>query len=206
MATLSDLRTALAIDLRDTSNATWSTPEIDRLINQGIDALSVVYPKEIVQTVGTVSAGVSSYSVSDFTNISKVSFYASDGTYRMTLDPALGDPNSGWEVHAGVLYLPPSYTFEPGSTIHVFGYGRYIQLAASTSTTDLDSTGTWAVMVFAQAEALGRLISDRARFQQWQANSNGSDVTALGMAQLASAARARWQEERQRLRRMRKTG
>ena len=54
--TLSDLQTQLARQLHDTSNTTWSVAELTDLINQGIDALADFYPKEIVQTVGTVSA------------------------------------------------------------------------------------------------------------------------------------------------------
>ncbi len=207
MTTLADLETYCARDLRDTGNATWSTSELDDLINQGIDALADVYPKEIVQTIGTVAANTYSYAASSFTNIYRLDIYTSDGSYRMTLEPGIGDgPNSGWELHGGVVYLPPSYAWTAGDTLQAWGYGRYLQLSASSSTTDLDASGVWAVRVFVQAEAFGRLIADRAKFQQWQSSSNNTDVTALGLAQLAAGARQRWREERNRLRRMRKMG
>lgn len=205
MATLSDLRTYLARDLRDTSNNTWGVTTLDDLINQGIDTLADVYPKEIVQTIGTVAAGTVSYSASSFTNIYRLDVYTSAGSYRAEIPHGIGGANSGWELHGSVVYLPPSYTWTAGDTLRAFGYGRYIQLSASTQTTDLDATGIFAVRVFGVAEAYGRLISDRAAFQQWQANAQGVDTTALGLAQLASQARERWRREQQRLRRMRKT-
>src|SRR5690242_14557825 len=87
--TLSDLQTQLARQLHDTSNTTWSVAELTDLINQGIDALADFYPKEIVQTVGTVSAGVTSYAASSFENIYRVAIYTSAGSYRYDLPGGL---------------------------------------------------------------------------------------------------------------------
>lgn len=204
MTTLADLRTRLATELRDASNVTWNTTELDYLINQGIDAVAAVYPKEIVQTIGTVSAGTSSYAVSSFSNIYRIDIYTSAGSYRSEIAHRIGGANTGWELHGGVVYLPPSITYTAGDTLRAWGYGGYIQLSASTSTTDLDVSAINAVLVFAEAEAYSRLTADRAQFQQWQSNTNGVDTSALGLAQLQSAARSRWREERNRLRRMRK--
>lgn len=207
MATLADLRTYVSRDLRDTGNATWSVAEVDDLINQGIDALADVYPKEIVQTIGTIAAGTYSYAAASFTNLYRLDFYTSDGTYHGQLDHGFGGgANGGWELHGGVVYIPPSYTFQTGDTLRAFGYGRYIQLSASTATTDLSSEGIFAVRVFAQAEAFGRMIADRVKSQQWQSNSNATDTTALGLAQIAGSAARRWEKEKSRLRRLRKTG
>ena len=207
MATLANLRTYVARDLRDTGNATFSTAELDELINQGIDALADVQPTEVVQTFATVAAGVYTYAASSFGLIYRIDIYTSAGTYRATLPHGDGDgPNSGWEVHAGVVYLPPSYTFTAGDTLRAFGYGRYIQLSATSDTTDLSTSGIWAVRVFVQAEAFQRLMTDRAKFQQWQSDSNNTDVTALHLGSLMGQARARWDRERGRMRRMRKLG
>lgn len=207
MATLSDLRTYVAQDLRDPTNATFSVAEIDDFINQGIDAIADVNPTEVVSTFATVAASVYSYAASAFSLLYRLDIYTSSGTYRDTIPHGIGDgPNSGWEMHGGVVYLPPSYTWTVGDTLRGFGYGRYVQLAASTSTTDLTTSAIWAVRVFAQAEAFQRLLNDRAKFQQWQSDTNSSDVSALGLASLMSQARSRWERERGRMRRMRKSG
>jgi len=204
MATLADLRTRLSMELRDTGNDTWSVAEVDDLINQGIDALADVYPKEIVQTIGTISAGVLSYAASSYSRVYRLDLYTSAGSYRTEIPHGYGSANSGWELHGGVIYLPPSYAYPTGDTIRAFGYGRYVQLSAATQTTDLASEGIYAVLVFAQSEAYSRLISDRVKFQQWQANSNATDTTALGLAQVATASARRWEAEQRRLRRLRK--
>lgn len=207
MATFSELKTQVSRDLRDSSNNTWSTAEVGDLINQGIDALADFYPREIVQTVGTVSAGVVSYAASSYTNVYRLDVYTAGGEYAGAIPHGIGDgPDSGWEFHGGVLYLPPSWLPGAGHTLRAWGYGRYLQLSADSATTDVDAAGIWAVRVFCQAEGFGRLLADRAAFQQWQADPGNVDVTSLALNQLVFAQRRRWQEERQRLRRMRKLG
>lgn len=205
MTTLADLQTSLAIDLRDTGNATWNTSELTRLINKGTDALADFYPKEIVQTLGTIAAGVNSYAASSFTSISRVDIYTSEGSYRTEMARAHGDgANSGWELHAGALHIPPSVAWTDGDTLRAFGYGRYIQLSASTQTTDVPAEGLWAVHTFAVGEAYRRLIANRVAFQQWQTNSNNTDARLLDIASVAGQMTQEWRREQQRLRRLRK--
>lgn len=204
MTTLAQLETQISAAVGDTGNTTFSLTVIDTLINQGIDAIGSIYPREIVQTIGTVSAGVTSYSVSSFSHIYRVDIYTSDGSYRMTLPNGIGGADSGWEMHGGVLYLPAGWTFTNGDTLRAWGYGGYVQLSASSSTTDLDTSGIYAVMVFCQSKAFTRLLFDRALFQQWQSNQNGSDVTETALAQVAADYRAEWRDERNRLRKVRK--
>jgi hypothetical protein len=205
MTTLADLRTYVARDLRDVGNDTWDVSELDDLINRGIDALADVYPKQIVTSIATVTTGTYTYSAGTLMSVYRLDVYSSAGSYRETIERGSSDhPDAGWELHGGTLYLPVGMTLTTGDTIRAFGYGRYVQLAASSATTDLDSSGIWAVRVFAEAEALAGLIANRAAFQQWQENSNNTDVTALGLAQLYGQARDRWEMERRRLRRLRK--
>lgn len=206
MATLSDIRTTVARKVRDTSNATWSTSELDDTINQGIDAIGSFYPKEIVSTFATIAAGTVTYAASSYTGIYRIDVY--NGTSFMgTLPHSIGDgADSGWELHNGIVHLPPSYTITTGYTLKAFGYSGYVQLAASTSTTDLDTTGLNALYLFCQKELLWPLVADRAKFQQWQTDTNNTDTTSLAMAQIAGAAEARWQREQRRLRRIRKLG
>lgn len=206
MATLSDLRTYVARDLRDTTNSTWSTTELDDFINQGIDELATFYPKEIVSTIGTVSAGVVSYAVSSYTNIYRIDQY-SGTTFMGSLAHGVGEgPDSGWELHAGVLWLPPTYPPPTGYTLRAYGYGPYVQLSASTQTTDLDTSGIWAVRVFAQVEGFAHLLADRAKFKQWQTDQQNTDVGLLQMNQLYGVAASRWARQVNRLRKIRKLG
>jgi hypothetical protein len=207
MTTLSDLRTQVARDLRDSGNATWTTTELDDLINEGVDALADFYPKEIVSTFATVAAATYSYSASTFSSMYRLDIHNSGATYLRTLPHGIGaGPNSGWEMHGSVVYLPPNLSLTAGELLRGFGYGRYTQLSASSSTTDLDTSGVWAVREFAVAEGYSRLLIDRALFQQWQGNSNATDIGAIQLASLAEAAQRKWDRQKVRLRRPKKTG
>lgn len=204
MATLLDLRTSVARKLRDTGFDTFTTAEVDELINQGIDAVGGIYPREIAQTIGTVSSGVLTYDVSSFKNIYRVDIHTSAGSYRTELPHTFEGRDAGWEVHAGILYLPPSWTLTAGDTLRAWGYAGYTQLGVSSSTTDLDTSAQYAVMVFAMSEAYGILLGDRAKFEQWQQEPANSDTTSGDLSRLEYTMRSRWADERRRLRRIRK--
>lgn len=206
MTTLADLQATIGGALRDSAHSTFSTSALSDLINQGIDAIADFYPKEIVQAISVSADPVHpGYDASDFTSIFRIDLY-DDTTYRGSLEHLFGnDAEGGWELHAGVLSFPPSLTVSISAyTVRAWGYGRYIQLSASSSTTDLDASGIHALKAFCQMEAFGQLMSDRMKFQQWQANSNSSDVTMLALAQAQSAAVNSWRRQQQRLRRVRK--
>jgi len=208
VTTLGTLITNVSRDLRDSSNATWSTTEVQDLIVQGVDALAAFYPKEVIDTSLTVSASAFTYTLPTTINrVYRVDIYSSAGSYKATLPKATetwDSPNSGWELHGGVLYFPPSYFYQSGDTLRLYGYGPYIVMSATSDTTDVDAPGIWAVRVFCQAEGFGRLLADRAAFQQWQTTSGNTDVTAAALAQLAVTMQRRWDSEKARLRRMRK--
>lgn len=206
--TLSDLETTIAAALRDSAKATFAASELDAMINQGIDALSSFYPKEVADSSLTISAGVFTYALpSTITRVFRADIYTSAGSYRFTMPKAIEvteGPNSGWETHGGVFYLPPSYTYQAGDVIRLYGYGGYIQLSASSATTDLDQSAIWALVAFCQNKAFGRLAMDRGLYQQWQTESGNSDVSLAALASAREQARREWRDEMQRLRRMRK--
>lgn len=208
--TLSSIRTMVRRDLRDPNGATWTDSEIDDLINSGIDWLNGFYPKEAIQTTAftqPVSGSVFSVALSGVSWPFRVDSYDGSDKFKETVLPSTSDgPNSGWEVHDGILFLPPHYTLSSPGTLRIFGYSTFIQLSSSTSTTDMDYSGINAVRVWAQAEAFSRLLSDRVAFQQWQVQSGNSDVSALSMNQIALSNQQRVRREEARLRKMRRIG
>jgi len=207
MTTLANLITYVSQDLRDSANNTWSSSEVTDLINAGIDTLSDLKPFEKIDTT-TISAGVKTYALpSSLSLVYRVDVYTTSGSYSWTIPPAQGDgPNAGWEVHASILHLPPSVNWTAGETLRLYGYGRYVQLAASSSTTDLDTALIWALRAWCKVEAFQQLIADRVRYEQWQVSSANIDVTPIALGQLWLSSRRRWEQEQQRLRRMRKLG
>jgi hypothetical protein len=211
--TFSSLLTSVRRNLRDANGTTWTDEQLGELINQGIDAIGTIYGKEVIDTVSYTQPVLGAVYTVALTNVYwpiRVDIYNNDNKYVQTLKHSIGDgANSGWELHSGVLWLPPHYPFASNTgTLRVFGYGNWapITIGVSSSTTDLDTRAQNAVKVFVEAEALSMLTFDRAQFQQWQAGSGNSDVTALGMNNLALAAQQRWRLEKQRIRSLKKSG
>jgi hypothetical protein len=211
--TFSSLLTSVRRNLRDEGGTTWSDAQIGELVNQGIDAVGSVYPKEIIEIKAYTQPAqgtIFSVSLSAVTWPIRVDIYNSDSKYTETLYPTVGGGvDSGWEIHGGILYFPTNYTFGSDTgTMRIYGYGEWapITIGVSSSTTDLDTKAQNAVKVFVQAEALSMLTFDRAQFQQWQVGAGNSDISALGLNNLYVAAQQRWRMEKSRIRAMRKLG
>ena len=211
--TFSSLLTSLRLSLRDPNGTTWSDGQLGELINRGIDAIGDVYQSEAIQSTAftqPISGSVFSVALTTVTWPVRVDVYDNSGKYRETVRPSSGDgPDSGWETHGGILYLPTRYTLAVGTgTLNVVGYGPWTQIntAQTSSITNLDTTAQNAVKVYVEAEALTMLTFDRAQYQQWQVSSGSSDISALGMNNLALAAQQRWRQEKNRIRRFRKGG
>ncbi len=208
--TLSTLRTSVRSDLRDTAGATWSDTEINDLINSGIDWINGFYPKggdSVTAYTQPVSGALFSVALADVNWPFRVDVFDGSGKYRETLLPNSGDgPDSGWEVHNGTIFFPPHYAISDTGTLRIYGYTGYVQLSASTSTTDMDVSAIASMRVWVQAEAFNRLLSDRVAFQQWQVQSGNSDVSALSLNQIALSNQARIRREETRLRRIRRLG
>jgi hypothetical protein len=211
--TFSSLLTSLRLSLRDPNGTTWSDGQLGELINRGIDAIGDVYQSEAIQSTAftqPISGSVFSVALTTVTWPVRVDVYDDSGKYRETVRPSSGDgPDSGWETHGGILYLPTRYVLAVGTgTLNIVGYGPWTQIntAQTTSVTNLDTTAQNAVKVYVEAEALTMLTFDRAQYQQWQVSSGSSDISALGMNNLALAAQQRWRQEKNRIRRFRKGG
>lgn len=216
------LLTGIRRNLRDANGTTWNDAQLGELIQQGIDAVSSIYPNEGVEQVAyTVPAqgAIHSYSFSAITWPIRVDVLNSDGKYSETIKPTVGEGmDSGWDYFNGKLYLPAHYTFSSNTgTLYVTGYQPWLQISptyttanvaisASTVTTDLNTRAQFAVKVFVAAEALSMLMFDRAQFQQWQVAGGNTDISALGLNNLAAAAQSRWRMEKTRIRTIKRLG
>lgn len=207
------LLSSLRLSLRDPNSTTWTDAQLGELINRGIDAIGGIYQSETIQATAftqPISGSVFSVALTDVDWPIRVDIYDNNGKYRETVRPSSGDgPDSGWEAHGGILFLPTRYSLATSvGTMRVVGYGPWAQIntAQTSSITNLDVTAQNAVKVFVEAEALTMLTFDRAQYQQWQVSSGSSDISALGMNNLALAAQQRWRQEKNRIRRLRKGG
>jgi hypothetical protein len=130
-------------------------------------------------------------------------------SYQQSLEPGTGyGPDSGWDIHDGILHLPPYYELPNPCNIRLLGYGTYKKIdgGSTTQTHNLDTLAASAVRTWVRYDSMVRLISDRVRFQQWQVASGATDISALQINQLAAQAASRWKEESRRIKRFRRSG
>jgi hypothetical protein len=194
--------------LRDPDAETFSDAEIADMIGQGIDEIGGFYPKEFVEPIDII-AGVYSYALPEgMEEVFRIDVYNDDGTFRAQLPEAQGEGiNGGYQLHAGILFLPQWGTWTTNMTLEVWGYGPWAYIdssSASDDETDLPQSALQALYVFVQVEAFHRLAVDRAKFLQWQAAPGNTDVSAIGLASIAREQERRWTAEQSRLRKMRR--
>jgi hypothetical protein len=228
MATRADIRTQIQRELRDPNGNSWSDDELNDLINSGINAVSDLSPREIREDITytfpyTIAQGAFGKikevtPVNSFFNIFRVEILDNNSALKETLPASVSEGSStGWEWFNGKVLLPENYWY-PSTTVvvagnpteqikvRIYGYGRHPFLTNDVTATTLTDQEQQAVRVYAVAEALSRLMTDRANFQQWQIASGSNDITISELAVLANAARQRWFGERGRLRKMRRLG
>ena len=165
----------------------------------------------------------------NFHNVFRVTLMDTTSIAKMDLLPSIGGTSSGWEFWNGKVQLPESMmyqstrvrgvftdgifaeTVEPAAgdfyeqiMVRVYGYGHHMPLEDDETESTMSEHEEQACRIYAVAEALSRLMTDRANFQQWQVASGSSDISISELAVLSNSARQRWIAERQRLRKMRR--
>ena len=228
MANRADIRAKIQRELRDPDGNSWSDPELNDLINAGIDAVSDLSPRELREDITytfpyTITDGafgkIKEVTLTNpFTNIFRVEILDSNSRLHTSLPRGVDEgSSSGWEWFGDKVILPenwvyPSLIVTVGSDkfeqikVRVYGYARHTQLENDTTVATLDDQEQVAVRTYAVANALSRLMTDRANFQQWQIASGSSDMTISELGVLSNAARQRWYAERTRIRKMRRLG
>lgn len=205
-STLAQLRTAVARDLRDTGMTTFTSAVIGDLINAGIEEVSRIYPREMVEVVVPVASTYAYSTVCE--QVFRVEVWRS-GKFHTLLAANEGDTSqTGWDLWGGQIRLANPMVDQAvvaTDTYRVWGYAPYVQLAADGDVSDLDTRGEWAVRHFARAQAFTLMHSDRAMFKQWQAQSQNTDVTNNQLNQMVSLYSSEWDRTRNYLRRLRRT-
>lgn len=208
MSTLAELRTMVARDLRDEGMTTFTPEYIDDLINAGIEEVSRVYPKEIIEHIDLVADTDDYPFVSPITNVIRVEIRR-DGAFYSTVvqNEDVDSSQGGWEVFAGALRVPNGMTnsLNPSTDeFWVWAYGDRAQLAADDDMADLDVPGEWGVRRFAKATAYALMQNDRALFKQWQAQNLNTDVTVNQLNAMVGLYASEWDRSRNHLRRLRR--
>jgi hypothetical protein len=199
----STLRAAVARDLRDPEFRTFTTIEVDDLLNLAIVEVSRVYPKQVVQDFPVSIDGQHQWPCN------------ASGIFRVELIERdkypVGIPNNtsehsgqtGWDLHAGALWLPYNIATSLRAGTHVirlWGYWPRETLSSDGEALDGDAEMEFAVRTVAALNGYQRLQNDRLLFQQWLTNTGNTDVSPNQLAQTADLYQSQWREMRMRLR------
>jgi len=205
---LETMRQRLRDALFDVEDETWNAGEKDDILKMAVRRLARRLPRPIDPTFKT--------SVSDITLVSGTYSYAIDAEYTRvdkvfyidTNDDQIGFLVSGWEVmgdiEAGLAKLNVSpTTVEAGGTLRLWGVGRFRLLTraeyAALISTDYDplilDDHVPLVLAWAQEASWRRLLSDRARFRQWQTANQVQNVSINELVQMIGDAARQADEE-----------
>jgi hypothetical protein len=207
--TLAVLRGKVATDLRDPTNTTFTTAELNGLIGEAISEVSRIYPIEAVDSI-PFATGVAEYAV-DFEEVFRVEWFRNNA-YQATIPTNHDDDSAqgGWDLFGGVLHLPWSRVpyMIPGDTLRVWGYQTRSQFSngtpGETEVFDGDADAEYAVRTYAVLSGYQRLLNSRALFQQWTTDSVNSDMGPRWLMATAQAFESQWQRIRQQLRTLRR--
>lgn len=189
------LRTAL----RDASDATWPETEKQSLVDRAVDACPL-RPLLRTDVMFPISDGDHSYGIDPTV--------ASISRIDLTLDgaPAGSIPSGLWEVtgdlstgNAEVTIDPSTVTRLSGRTAQVIGHGRY-----DTASHPVPDDFVPFVIAHARAEAWSRMVSDRARFRNWEVSEQTLNVSVNEVVLMLNDAQREREREQSRIFRFRK--
>jgi len=203
--TLVDLRGRVARDLRDPQLLTFATADIDDFINFGIAEVNRVYPLEGIEEVDIEDVTITEYATL-LTSVWRVEVWR-NGEFNMRLTPNDADSSrGGWEIWNGNLSFPSLKNYLNADTdiIRLWGYRERDTLTAEDDVLESDIDAELGVRTYAAQQGYSRLISDRSLFQQWQTQSNNSDVSPTQLNGMYAMRVGEWDTLRNRIRRIRR--
>jgi hypothetical protein len=166
-----DLKDTLEIALSDTTNEIWSTTELDTILSYALAMTNQVRQRAVRDTISLVD-DQDSYTLTNVVSVNRVDLIDEDNKLVRVM------PQGAWEIWGDnsstgqTLYINPIYARTPYK-LRVHGYGPY-----DYTTNTPDTTVQMVILALARAEALRRLVTDKARFRQWaQTNPRGDTST-----------------------------
>lgn len=188
---LQTMRNRLRQQLADVDDSTWDAGEKDDLLEWAVRRLNQrlnrpLDPEDVAQQIPLVSGDYFYDIDAGVTHVNKVDMVDTSGNEIGYIE--------GWEVVGdlvagnGKLHVSP-YLVEAGGTLRLYAYGRYtLPLAGAPQTTAIPDDYVSYVLASARAEALRRLLADRARFKQWQVANQTQNVSVNEIIQMVNEA------------------
>lgn len=203
MTTFANLVTAIATDLRDPSNKTFSATAIGNFINEGVAEIGRIAPARLQQDI-TPIADTLSYVIGagdPEIELKRVEVWDASQTpdkWLALLTPASDSRSvasaTGWFFWNGSLYLTNAQEAAivvGRDIIRVWGWGPYATVSGSTAM-PMSNELEWAVRIYARMVALRSLAMSRNLYTQWQALPGNTSVTNAELVAQISQAEQEW--------------
>lgn len=211
--TLAELRASVLRDLRDAGQDTFATALVNSFINMGIAELNAIRPIETrIQYAGDQDWTQELPFTEVFACELAIEPEVGDTLHWDALHPAdhaRGYGRSGWDYFARRLMLSGQHTEGIANLVDRYGAGQvhiglwgYADRDLLINDADVASFQTaldeLIVRGYAKSEGFRALASDRALFQQWQENSNNSDVSPTQLNNMLGQAQGDFDRMRKR--------
>jgi hypothetical protein len=173
MTYLADITGKLETALTDTSNAVWSSAELNDILTVACARIARDRQRVVRDSIDLVD-DQETYTLTNVYTAQRVDLLDSDGYFVMKI------PDGAWEIWgdqatAGqTLFINRRYA-NSNYSLRVHGYAPYDLV---TNTPTANSTFEGAILALARVEALRRIEHERSRYQQW-ANTNPRGNTSV---------------------------
>ena len=210
---LETMRQRLRDELFDVDDATWNAGEKDDALYSAVRRLAFRVPRPIDPDASTA--------VSEITLVTSTYFYAVNANYVNVdrvffIDSSsneIGYLTAGWEIvgdleaGTGKIHISPRIV-EKGGTLRLSGTGQYtlpvVTDTAATKATGILNIHVPLVLAWARETLWRRLLSDRARFRQWQNANQVQNISVNELVQMIQDASRQSDEEWSLLKRFQK--
>lgn len=184
---LTTMRERLRQQLSDVNDDTWDAGEKDDLLLWAMRRMNYKVPRPLdpnatAQVISLVT-DTYFYSIdSTIRNVERVALYDDQGDYNGTI--------TAWEVSGDILKGTGQIHIAPalvegwvGGEVHLYASGNYDYV-----TNLVPDDYVAALLALSRSEALRRLITDRARFKQWQVANQVQNISVNELIQMVNEA------------------
>lgn len=177
----------LETKVRDTSNAVWTEAELALYLKW---ATARLYPTvaEDVRELVTLVDDQDQYTLTTVSDVTRVDLINAASPNELVAH-LMGGTWAFWSSHEGLggtLYVNPDYA-STAYKLRVHGYGPY------DLTTNLPPDRfVPTILAMAAAEAIRVMMTDRAKFKQWDALAQSQNISVNEFAQMVNEGDAEY--------------
>lgn len=216
MTTLAELSDGVYRDLADEAKQVFSVAQVEDFVRAGIADLNRVAPTdgvEVLDLVKDVDGKIIQFEYDTLTNLPyRVEVRRLSDGYAVPMPEAgLGQTVSSgyvfWQTASGGHIELPQYMIEglnhldtEDYALRLYGYQYrplpYTVEGQESPTVPLSPEDEYVVRAYAKSAGFDLLAHDRSLYQQWQGQSNNTDVSPTQITQMAYNAKREWEKVR----------